>query len=155
MVVIVLGVDLCRSVAINLDEERRHIHERNHRCEDSSDDGEAVRPSGETPDGSSWLSSLFDHGDRGNHSRHLCRVASCLVSFAPNSETKIPRTNLGALGVMWVFANGRGLPKQFWLEMDRKTRTQKHERHAKPRNDDNDDDDRPSWSQCIHPILPL
>ena len=48
MMVMVLGVDLCRSVtiqlepAIKLDGERRFMNERDHRCKGNSDDGEAV-----------------------------------------------------------------------------------------------------------------
>ena len=48
VVMIVLGVDLCRSVtiqlepAIKLDGERRFMNERDHRCKGNSDHGEAV-----------------------------------------------------------------------------------------------------------------
>ena len=42
MVVMVLGVDLCRSLAINLDGQRGSMNERGHCFKANSDDGEAA-----------------------------------------------------------------------------------------------------------------
>ena len=153
MAMMMHGVDLCQSVAINLDGERTYMNERDHRCKGKSDDGK-----------------LYDRPGRLPTARHGGQVCFAMVEEATTvvvfvaSHLVLPRflqipkrrfreqilKHWASLGVIGAHKSTRSF-QRFWLEMDHKTRTQKHERNEqKTRKKHKLDNTTTTTSRLVH-----